>query len=228
MDFSFDYRESDSPFVEMVWYTRSNRRPESFISTADSHWEMVITKQYGKTMFTVLGPQTVASQVPIPTDAEIFGINFKLGTFMPHLPTKKLADNPLELPLSSDRRVWFKGASWELPDFETVDTFIHRLMREELLVHDPLVDLVLQNQPPDLSLRTVQRRFLKAVGMTQGTLYQIERARQAQTLLQQGVPIADVVFQAGYADQPHLTRSLKRFIGHTPARVVSSPALIEV
>jgi AraC-like DNA-binding protein len=33
------------------------------------------------------------------------------------------------------------------------------------------------------------------------------------------VSIGDVVYQAGYADQPHLTRSLKRFIGYTPAQL---------
>jgi AraC-like DNA-binding protein len=28
------------------------------------------------------------------------------------------------------------------------------------------------------------------------------------------------VEQAGYADQPHLTRSLRRFIGETPAQIM--------
>ncbi len=42
------------------------------------------------------------------------------------------------------------------------------------------------------------------------------------TLLQQGVSIVDTVDQAGYADQPHLTRSLKRFIGQTPAQLLAA------
>jgi AraC-like DNA-binding protein len=32
-----------------------------------------------------------------------------------------------------------------------------------------------------------------------------------------GDSIADVTHEAGYFDQPHLTRSLKRLIGQTPA-----------
>lgn len=48
---------------------------------------------------------------------------------------------------------------------------------------------------------------------------QIERARYATTLLQQGLSIPDVVYDAGYFDQPHLTRSLKRYIGQTPAQL---------
>jgi AraC-like DNA-binding protein len=40
--------------------------------------------------------------------------------------------------------------------------------------------------------------------------------------LQQGVPIPDAVYEAGYFDQPHLTRSLKQWVGHTPAQLVRS------
>jgi methylphosphotriester-DNA--protein-cysteine methyltransferase len=37
--------------------------------------------------------------------------------------------------------------------------------------------------------------------------------------LEQGMPIRDTVFEAGYFDQPHLTRALKHFIGQTPAQI---------
>jgi methylphosphotriester-DNA--protein-cysteine methyltransferase len=55
--------------------------------------------------------------------------------------------------------------------------------------------------------------------LTHSALQQIERARQAAALLEQGLSILDVVCEAGYFDQPHLTRSLKRFIGQTPAQI---------
>ena len=35
------------------------------------------------------------------------------------------------------------------------------------------------------------------------------------TLLEQGVPILDTVHQMGYADQPHLTRSMRRLAGRS-------------
>jgi AraC-like DNA-binding protein len=46
-----------------------------------------------------------------------------------------------------------------------------------------------------------------------------EGARYATHLLQQGASILDTVEQAGYYDQPHLTRSLTRLIGQTPAQI---------
>lgn len=224
MNFDFGYRESDSPYVEAVWRTRSHGG--SFTSVAEDHWGMIVTKQAGKTTFTVRGPETKALPSPVPDNAEIFGIVFKLGTFMPHLPNNKLVDGELHLPEASSKSFWLHGASWEFPNFENVDTFIDRLVRDDMLVQDNVVNAVLQNQPHDLSIRTVRRRFLQATGLTQGVIVQIERARQAAALLRQGSSILDTVFEAGYFDQPHLTRSLKHFMGQTPAQI-ADPNLVK-
>ncbi|MGI0013014.1 MAG: hypothetical protein ACREBU_06185 [Nitrososphaera sp.] len=55
MIFTFDERPSDSPFVERIWRTHSERAG-SFSSLAMSHWEMVVTRHNGKTTLTVRGP----------------------------------------------------------------------------------------------------------------------------------------------------------------------------
>jgi AraC-like DNA-binding protein len=55
--------------------------------------------------------------------------------------------------------------------------------------------------------------------MTHNTVRQIERARFAVNLLREDVPIADVVWQCGFYDHAHLTRSLRRWIGITPTEV---------
>jgi AraC-like DNA-binding protein len=67
----------------------------------------------------------------------------------------------------------------------------------------------------------VQRRFLQSAGLLRGTLDQIQRARKALTMLKRGASILDTVLQAGYYDQPHLTRALRRFVGLTPAQVMN-------
>jgi len=220
MDFLFNYRQPESPLIEAIWQTRSDDTGGAFISSAEYHWEMVITKQHGKTTCTVRGPETSAKLAPVPEDADFFGIVFKVGTFMPHLPTKHLVNAGINLPEASQQSVWLKSSAWQLPTFDNADTFINRLVHDGILTHDPIVQEVLQDQPPDLSLRTIQRRFLQATGITQGTMIQIQRAQHAAQLLQQGTPILDTTYQAGYADQPHLTRSLKRFMGQTPAQML--------
>jgi AraC-like DNA-binding protein len=219
MDFDFEHRASDSPYVDAVWQTRSNGG--SFTSIAESHWGMVVTKQMGKITLTVRGPETRAMPAPVPEDAEIFGIVFKLGTFMPHLPNNKLVDGELHLPEAASQSFWLHSGAWQFPNFENSDTFVSRLIREGLLVRDDVVDAVLQNHSPDVSIRTVRRRFLQATGLTQGAIVQIERAQRAAALLRQGTSILDTVFEVGYFDQPHLTRSLKHFMGQTPAQIAT-------
>ncbi|MBA2679054.1 MAG: AraC family transcriptional regulator, partial [Ktedonobacteraceae bacterium] len=105
------------------------------------------------------------------------------------------------------------------PDYDNVETFVERLVREDVLVSDPIVKAVLAGHPQEVSLRTVRRRFLLATGLTYKAIEQIERAKQAVALLEQGVSLLDAAYQAGYADQSHMTRSLKHFIGYTPAHL---------
>ncbi len=221
MNFVFDTRLSDSPFVEEVWHTHSVGGG-SFISTAASRWEMVVTRQEGKTTFSIRGPETKASAAPIPEDAEFTGIIFKQGTFMPYLPKSELVNGAVHLAGTSGNSFWLQGGTWEIPNFENADTFVNRLVHQEMLVQDRVVDDVLRGRTQDLSLRSIQRRFLYVTGLTYKTIQQIERARHALALLQSGIPIPETAYQAGYFDQPHLTRSLKLFAGQTPAQIVGS------
>lgn len=219
MELNSEMRASDSPFIEMVYRTHSER-PGSFISQAASNSEIVVTKFEGKTMVAVRGPETKASTAEFPEDAEFLGIVFKLGTFMPSLLPKNLMDRrDAYLPVASNSSVWLDSSVWEIPNFENADTFVNRLIREGLLAHDPVVGAVLQGQPQAFSPRALQYRFVRATGLPYKAIQQIARARQALTLLQRGTPITDTAYEVGYFDQSHLTNALKRFIGQTPAQI---------
>jgi AraC-like DNA-binding protein len=216
--FAFEKRSSSSPLVATTWRTRSEPE-ESFISVAVSHWEMVVTRQAAGAWLTVRGSETKATTAPIPTDAEFFGIQFSLGTSMANLHLRQLVDRSLTLPPASSTSFWLDGSAWELPGPDNADVFVDRLVRAGLLVHDPVASAALQDDVEGLSTRSVERRVARATGLTQGAIRQIRRADRAVELLGRGVPALDVVRQAGYADQPHLTRSLKRFVGRTPSQI---------
>lgn len=220
MTFIFEERASDSSFVQTIWRAQSERAG-SFISLAASHWEMVVTRYQGKTTFTVRGPETKASPLHYQQrDVEWLGIRFKVGTFLPYLPPGKLLDRrDANLPQATQTSFWFQGSAWEIPTFENADTFVEWLVREGLLVRDPVVEAVLRDHPQALSPRSIQYRVVQATGLTYKTIQQIERARQAKALLEQGVSILDTVYEAGYFDQSHLTNSLKHFLGQTPAQI---------
>ena len=59
----------------------------------------------------------------------------------------------------------------------------------------------------------------RATGLTRSTITQIARAEKAVEALGNGRSPQDAAPLLGYADQAHLTRSLRRFIGQTPAQV---------
>ena len=183
----------------------------------------MITPFNGKTMITARGPETKASEADFPADAEFFGITFNLGTFMPHLPVRTLLDRQdATLPEASSNSFWLHGSAWELPTFENADVFVERLVRQGILVRDSVVESAIQGHTPDMSIRSLQYRFLQATGLTHKTIQQIERARSAVSLLERGTPILDTAFELGYFDQAHLTNSLKRFIGKTPAQIAQT------
>ena len=216
----FEDRVSDAPCVDRVWRSHSEVAGP-FISMALNRMQMVAWTEHGKTYFTVRGPETKATPAHYPVHAEFVGIVFKCGVFMPHLPLAGLLDSAVTLPeAATSASFLLNGSAWQFPTYDNADTFVARLMRDGSLVYDPAVDNTLQGRPTDLSLRSAQRRFLRATGLTQSAIRQIERARYATTLLRQGMPILDTVFQAGYFDQPHLTRSLRHFIGQTPAQLL--------
>jgi AraC-like DNA-binding protein len=213
-------RASDSPFVERVWRSHSEGvRP--FLSIAVNHCEFVVSSLQGKVTMTLRGPETKATHVgDSPAEGKWFGVLLKLGVFLPHLPTSRLVDGGVDLPAAASGSFWLGGAAWQFPDYENADTFVERLARAGLLQRDPVVEAAVQGRHSDLTKRAVQYRFLQATGITQSAARQIERARYATFLLQHGLTISDAIQQAGYYDQPHLTRSLKRFIGQTPAQLL--------
>jgi AraC-like DNA-binding protein len=223
MDLLCDERPSDSPFVERIWRSQSEQSAVPFISMAEVHCGLVITKYEDKTFLTVRGPETRATPAFSRAGAEFIGITFKPGVFLPNLPAQMIMDRrDVTLPDAESKSFWLNGFAWQYPDYENADTFVNCLARAGLLTYDPIVTALEKGRKVQMSARTVQRRFLQATGLTYGAARQIERARHATALLKQGFSILDTVYSAGYYDQPHLTRSLKHFIGLTPAQIMNA------
>jgi AraC-like DNA-binding protein len=217
--FVLEARRSCSPLVEETWWTRSE--PEDrFISVAAAHWEVVVTRRRGTALVTVRGPETRATTVPIPRDAEFFGVRFAAGTFMPGLPPGDLVDTTVTLPVTAGSFL-LGGTAWQLPGPDDADApaFVRELAREDLLVHDPVVAEALRGDVRGWSTRSVERRVARATGLNRGTIARIRRAERAVDLLSWGMPPADVAGRTGYADQPHLTRSLRRLVGQSPSQI---------
>jgi hypothetical protein len=213
-------RPSQLPYVERVWRSRSAEAGR-MMSVATAHWELVIWEQRGRVQAAVLGPEAAASWAPVPADAVFFGISFALGTSMPHIPVSRLVGGNAVIPDVTRRSLWLKGSAWHVPGYDNAEAFVLRMVREGIVDLDPVVPAVLGGAGAGVSARTLQRRFVAATGLPQGAVRQIHRARQAAVLLQEGIPALEVVHRQGYFDQPHLARSLKRYVGRTATELAA-------
>lgn len=129
MAVEYEERASDSPFVERVWRTQSDRSG-SFTSIASCHWEMVARRGEGKATFIVRGPETKVTPLDFPDGPEWLGITFKVGAFLPHLRPGHVIDlRDATLPAATTQRFWLHDSAWQFPNFENADTFVAQLWR---------------------------------------------------------------------------------------------------
>ena len=184
-------------------------------SVAGVRWGLVFWEQAGRAFAGITGPETRTGAVPVPEGAAFTGIEFAVGTSLRAVPTPALVDGGIELPDTTRRTFRLDGARWETPRPDDAEALVDSLVRDGIVVRDPLVAEVLRGHCPPVSGRTVERRFRAATGLTQGVVRQIERARTAAELLAAGDPVADVVAKLDYFDEPHLARALRSYVGRT-------------
>lgn len=214
MGLLFGTRASDSPWVESVWTCRSEHVSE-MTSVASETWGLVFWEQQGQPCAAITGPESRTGTAPVPEGAGFLGIQFALGTSLRATATSALVDGGVVLPDVTGRTFWLDGAHRETPRPDDAEALVERLVREGVVVRDPLVSATLRGSPPEVTERTLERRFRAATGLTQGAVRQIGRARTAALLLTSGETPGDVVDKLGYYDEPHLARALRRYVGRT-------------
>lgn len=215
----FDDRESDSPYIERVWRSRS-RSGGMFLSMADSNIELVVSHLPGSITVTLRGPVSRASSVDCPPHGRWLAIRFCMGAYLPDFPTAALADHQsVDLPVLANGRFLLGGAAWEVPSFDNAEQFVARLAAAGAIALSGHTHAMLEGDLKRASQRSLQRHFRQVTGMTLSQHQQIQRARNAAGLLLDGHSLLDTAYDAGYFDQAHLTRSLRDLIGTTPARL---------
>ncbi|MCO8275237.1 helix-turn-helix domain-containing protein [Actinoplanes sp. TRM 88003] len=218
MQLRFGRRGSDSPWVSEVWTCTSDRVTE-MTSVAGVNLGLVFWQQDGRAYAGVTGPETRTGTAPVPEGATFVGIELAVGTSLRVVATPALVDAGLELPDATHRHFRLAGDRWETPGPDDAEALVDRLVRAGALERDPLVAEVRRGGRPEVTPRTLERRFRSATGLAQGAVRQIERAREASFLLAGGKPVADVVAGLGYFDEPHLARALRRYVGRTPRQL---------
>jgi hypothetical protein len=221
MDILRETRLSDSPLVHSI--SRSIYVKDSQdVTRPDGSWDLVFIKHHDQTKVLLTGLITHPVALANEEGDEILSVSFKPGVFIPHIPGQQMVNAGVLLPKARNESFWLGSDVLEIPRFENVDSFIARMAKESLLACDEIVTSVLEGEANQFSERSIQRHFIQRTGMTFKRLQQIQRAQTAVALLQQGKPATEVAYEVGYADQPHMTKSLKQIMGQTPRQIVKA------
>ncbi len=189
-------------------------------SVASETWGLVFWENDGTPYAAVTGPEERTRTAPVPAEARFVGIQFAVGTALRMAPTSSFVNSGLELPDTTAGRFWLDGARWTTPRVDDdAEALVARLVRTGVLVRDPLVTAALDGRLPAGGSRTLERRFRTVTGLTRGAVGQIERARTAADLLSSGEEAGVVVDLLGYYDEPHLARTLRRYVGRTAGQL---------
>lgn len=180
MSIENENRPSDSPYIERVYRSDGVQAATRMHSISSTHWELAFSEAHGRLQVAVRGPETTPTSVVANPETRWFGIVFAHGAAMPHLPVPRLVDGAERGLLVTSTSLVLRGEEWELPSFDNAEVFVDRLVRAGLLERDPLVsDVLAGSEVPRRTLRSVQRRVVAATGLTQRTIRQIDRVRQA-------------------------------------------------
>jgi AraC-like DNA-binding protein len=134
--------------------------------------------------------------------AELRDQRIALDELRPVRPRPRLTEVVADLAATRPRR---ETAPWSLPTLSHVTS--------RLAAGASVADVA---REIDWSGRTLQRQCDAIYGYGPATLRRILRFRRAVRMLRAGRPFAAVATDAGYADQPHLSREVRELSGVSP------------
>ena len=215
-----------SPFVRSIAHTVF-AGSGVVLMQPDGMWDIVFLRSRGGLQVLRTGLTTRTVEFAYADGDELLSVGFSAASYMPVMPSDLMRDNGVLLERIGNDRFRVGSGIFEVPRLDNVEDFVARLVRREAIERNILVASILSGRPNAATERTMQRHFLRTTGMTMKAFEQIARARNAVTLLKAGEQAASVAYLLGYADQPHLIRSLRAIMGQTPRQITAAaPELI--
>ncbi|MGY4538608.1 AraC-like DNA-binding protein [Mucilaginibacter sp. UYNi724] len=177
------------------------------------------------------GTMTVSNTVRSVPGSRFIGIRFKpfgVSAFY-NIPLDELVDKIIEFP---DKELYSLA---EIDDglINRLDHFF--LGKLKLIKHSPIipitetiflskgmvsVDYIAKTY--NLSIRTLERIFIKDIGIPPTELIKIIRFKHAANKLQQAesaITLLKIAIDTGYYDHAHLSREVKKYSGITPSQI---------
>lgn len=191
-----------------------------YTGLAMEYWTFFFREENGTREVAIGSPHAETLDLPYKKGGVYWGILLKPHLFMPWLSKQNMSPSGFALP-TTKKSLFIDTFEVAIPAYENAEYFVNELIKQGIIIASPLVEKALAGKP-SLSERTVQRHVVQVAGLTKRELLRVRKACYAYALLQKGMSIGDVVNEAGYTDQAHLTKSLKLLAGQTPGQILAA------
>ena len=219
----WEQRASTSPEIRTVWRAFVEDAAD-YTDQASEHWGLSFIRRADSSLAAELaGPRIQALPIRSRVGESYWGVELAAHVVIPGVDKVLLRGAIAEVPVAHGQ-VSIGGRSYLLPAWEDLEPFVSRLVSDGVLVADSAIRRALAGDDRGLSQRSWQRRFPSVTGLRRKEIQRLDRSRRAYRLLSEGMPPSEVAVAAGYADQAHLTRELRRIRGETPARILAATA----
>ncbi|MGZ0069484.1 helix-turn-helix domain-containing protein [Microbacterium arborescens] len=220
MERMYEEHRPDSRVLECVWQARATK-DERYLVPAVEYWDLWFAREPdGSLLAGLTGPTLGHRWIRSTIGEHSWGVQLKAHVVVPGVSKQLLLGGEQRL-IVEDGYLTIAGHVVPFPEFDDLKAFTDHMLDLDVLRCEDDVRRMLSGEGAGYSERHSQRRVRATTGMTRKQIEQLSRAREAFALLLQGVPPVECAQRCGFADQAHLTRSLKVFHGQTPARVLS-------
>jgi AraC-like DNA-binding protein len=213
-------RNPELESIASVWAIRAAVIMERIVP-ADPCISIILVQSDASAEVIIRGPETAPrSEILLPGYTWI-GIRLLPGVRIKNVPTQQLTDSFRILPADANGQFQFEGTLLQFPSFSNAEELIKQMRDLGYISGKALND---QGSPRQVISSKSYSRFVKRnTGLPPYKLHQLQRISDALGLLRQGMSAASVASELGFADQAHLTRAAKQFLGYTPKELLRWP-----
>ena len=210
----YEQKPSPLPFIQCLWRAKVVQEGE-YDDPAKDTWGLAFTRRAdGSLSAELLGQSFRYRLLDSAIGDEYWGVEFYSHVTMRGVDKPAITGKLVHLPVSGEH-FSIGHDSYSIPTFEQLETFCRELAEQGVISHTARSFSRLRMT----SLRNAQRAHRQTVVLTHKQVEQIKRAERAAVLLKTGMTPTEVAAETGYADQAHMTRSLKSLLGKTPAQI---------
>lgn len=214
-ELSWRERASALESIASVW-TGTASEITSRTVLADPCISIILVKSDESAEVILRGPETKPRSDTLLPGYTWTGIRLQPGIRLKNFPTHQYTNGFRTLPADSKGRFRFEGTLLQFPGFENVEQLIERMYDLGYISGEVMHSQALSKQ--GMSSKSYARLVKRTTGLSPYKLHQLQRISEALRLLRQGMPAASVATELGFADQAHLTRAAKQFLGTPPKR----------